>query len=83
MPAGFLDVQIMFLCREIRFGLLRPFRDAIGTNATLLGDKAYLPEWIRATAARLCGRLLSTSTRAPTWLMIKPWHALSRHHPLP
>lgn len=27
------------LCSEVRLRLLRPFRDAIGTNATLVGDK--------------------------------------------
>ena len=66
MPPAFPRRSDHVLCRKIRFGLLRPFRDAIGTNATLLGDNVPT-RWIRATAARLCGRLLSTSTRAPTW----------------
>ena len=37
--AGFLDVQIMSYAAKFASAFYGPFRDAIGTNATLLGDK--------------------------------------------
>lgn len=37
--AGFLDVQIMAYAAKYASAFYGPFRDAIGTNATLVGDK--------------------------------------------
>ena len=37
--AGFLDVQIMAYAAKYASGFYGPFRDAIGSNATLKGDK--------------------------------------------
>jgi porphobilinogen synthase len=37
--AGFEDVQIMSYAAKYASAFYGPFRDAIGTNATLLGDK--------------------------------------------
>jgi porphobilinogen synthase len=37
--AGFLDVQIMSYAAKYASAFYGPFRDAIGTNATLIGDK--------------------------------------------
>jgi porphobilinogen synthase len=37
--AGFLDVQIMAYAAKYASAFYGPFRDAIGTNATLIGDK--------------------------------------------
>ncbi len=37
--AGFVDVQIMSYAAKYASGFYGPFRDAIGTNATLKGDK--------------------------------------------
>jgi porphobilinogen synthase len=37
--AGFLDVQIMAYAAKYASGFYGPFRDAIGTSATLVGDK--------------------------------------------
>ena len=37
--AGFLDTQIMSYAAKYASGFYGPFRDAIGTNATLVGDK--------------------------------------------
>ena len=37
--AGFQDVQIMSYAAKYASGFYGPFRDAIGTNATLKGDK--------------------------------------------
>jgi len=37
--AGFIDVQIMSYAAKYASAFYGPFRDAIGTNATLIGDK--------------------------------------------
>jgi porphobilinogen synthase len=37
--AGFMDVQIMAYAAKYASAFYGPFRDAIGTNATLVGDK--------------------------------------------
>ncbi|MDO9602399.1 MAG: porphobilinogen synthase, partial [Rhodocyclaceae bacterium] len=37
--AGFQDVQIMSYAAKFASAFYGPFRDAVGTNATLLGDK--------------------------------------------
>src|SRR5690606_34476497 len=37
--AGFQDVQIMAYAAKYASAFYGPFRDAIGTNATLVGDK--------------------------------------------
>jgi porphobilinogen synthase len=37
--AGFLDVQIMAYAAKYASAFYGPFRDAVGTNATLVGDK--------------------------------------------
>jgi len=37
--AGFEDVQILSYAAKYASGFYGPFRDAIGTNATLIGDK--------------------------------------------
>jgi porphobilinogen synthase len=37
--AGFIDVQIMAYAAKYASAFYGPFRDAIGTNATLIGDK--------------------------------------------
>src|SRR4029453_16507306 len=37
--AGFLDVQIMAYAAKYASAFYGPFRDAVGSNATLIGDK--------------------------------------------
>jgi delta-aminolevulinic acid dehydratase/porphobilinogen synthase len=43
-----------------------PFRDAVGSSATLTGDKRTY-QMDPANAMRRCARSASTSPKAPTW----------------
>ena len=65
--AGFVDVQIMAYAAKYASAFYGPFRDAIGTNATLVGDKRTYqmdPGNSRRGPARGGAR---PRTRAPTW----------------
>ena len=65
--AGFHDVQIMAYAAKYASAFYGPFRDAVGTSATLRRRQAHLPDGPGQLATRRCARSRSTSTRAPTW----------------
>ena len=69
--AGFGDVQIMAYAAKYASAFYGPFRDAVGSSATLTGDKRtyQMDQRIRT---RRCARSNWTSPRAPTWSWSSP-----------
>jgi porphobilinogen synthase len=63
--AGFSDVQIMSYAAKYASAFYGPFRDAVGTSATLTGDKRTY-QMDPATPKRRCARSPSISRRART-----------------
>ena len=64
--AGCHDVQIMAYAAKYASAFYGPFRDAVGSAATLTGDKRTY-QMDPATPTRRCARWSSTSPKAPTW----------------
>ena len=65
-PAGFSDVQIMAYAAKYASAFYGPFRDAVGSSATLVGDKRTY-QMDPQTATRRCARSSSTSPKGRTW----------------
>ena len=66
-PMAISNVQIMAYSAKYASGFYGPFRDAVGSGATLGRRQAHLSDGSRPTATKRCAKWRSTLPRAPTW----------------
>ena len=77
---GFLDVQIMAYAAKYASAFYGPFRDALGSAGALKGDKRTY-QMDPANSDEALREVELDLDEGADMVMVKPGHALSRHHP--